>query len=65
MAPNDITTQSVINKLLNYFCHEIGVVSQIMSAILDVLCTYFCLNPMVIHCKTYILMFLRELYALL
>ena len=33
------------------------------SALLDELCPYFCLNPMVVHRKTCILMYLQNVYA--
>ena len=58
MVSKNIDTQTTINKILTYFRRDLGVASQINASTPRCLCPYFCLNSMVIHRKTYILMFL-------
>ena len=46
------------SKYWPIFAVKLNLHRRLVSARLDVLCPYFCLNPMVVHRKTYILMFL-------
>ena len=46
------------SKYWPIFAVKLNLHRRRVSARLDVLCPYFCLNPMVVHRKTYILMFL-------
>ena len=59
MASNNINTQSHFLRrryeTLTYFRRRLE--SEILSARLDVLCPHSCLSPMVVHRKTYILIF--------
>ena len=57
MASNNIKTQTMINKILTYFCYDLRVASQINASTPRCLCPYFCLNLMAIQSKTNILMF--------
>ena len=65
---SDNNTHVATYEILNYFRLEIGLSLQgsnriFMSAYIDVLYAYLCLNPIVVYHKTYILM-LRDSHML-
>ena len=64
MASNNTISWSATYEILTYFRRELGqsdLHRKFMSARLDDLCPYFCLNPMTVHRKTYFSMFLQYL----
>ena len=66
MASNNTISLSATYEILTYFRRELvnsDLHGRFMSARLDDLCSYFGLNPMVVHYKTYVLMFLKYLNA--
>ena len=70
IASNNTISWSVTNEILTYFRRELEFASQIhvsWSACLDDYCPYLCLNPclneMVVHRTTYVLMiFLSKIF---